>query len=276
MAFESGPIRDMLDIVFQNRNRAYGAYQLRREYPQYMGKALITGIALIVLAFAGPLIYAKVAGAFERAKPVDVVAEMGPPPDIDPNTPPPPPPPPVVTPPPPVRTTVAFVPPVVKKDVEVVEEKQQDIEELKENKADISTTTKEGTPDAAPAEPEAAELKVVEAPKPPPVVDDEVHDYVEKPPSFPGGEAELLKFLNQNIKYPALAKESNIQGRVILSFIVNKKGDIEDVKVIKDINGGCGKEAMRVVNSMPKWNVGEQNGHAVKVRYTLPVLFRLE
>jgi periplasmic protein TonB len=276
MAFESGTIRDMLDIVFQNRNRAYGAYQIRREYPQYLGKALISGVALILLAFAGPYIFAKVSGAFERNKPVDVVAEMGPPPDIDPNTPPPPPPPPVVTPPPPVRTTVAFVPPVVKKDEEVAEEKQQDVEELKKVDADISTKTVEGTPDAAPADPEPTELKKVEEKKPEPVEDDTVHDYVEKPPSFPGGEAELLKFLNENIKYPALAKESNISGRVILSFIVNKKGDIEDVKVIKDIGGGCGKEAMRVVNSMPRWNVGEQNGHSVKVRYTLPVLFRLE
>jgi periplasmic protein TonB len=276
MAFETGTIRDMLDIVFQNRNRAYGAYQIRREYPEYMRKALLSGVALILLAFAGPYIFAKVAGAFERAKPVEVVAEMGPPPDIDPNTPPPPPPPPVVTPPPPVRTTVAFVPPVVKKDEEVVEEKQQDIEELKENKADISTKTVEGTPDAAPDVVEPTELKVVEEKKPEPVEDETIHDYVEKPPSFPGGEAELLKFLAENIKYPALAKESNISGRCILSFIVNKKGDIEDVKVLKDIGGGCGKEAMRVVNSMPRWNVGEQNGHSVKVRYTLPVQFRLE
>lgn len=275
MASETGNIRDMLDIVFQSRNRAYGAYQLRREYPKYMGRALGIGLLLIVLFFAAPYILESVAGAFDKDKPIDVVAEMGPPPDIDPNQPPPPPPPPVETPPPPQRSTVAFVPPVVKKDEEVAEEKIQDTKDLEDQDKDIAAKTVEGTDDAPPPE-EVRELETkVEAP-PAPKEDDTIHDYVEKPPSFPGGEAELLKFLQANIKYPPLAKESNIQGRAILSFIVNKRGEIEDIKVIKDIGGGCGKEAVRVVGTMPKWNPGEQNGHPVKVKYTLPVLFRLE
>lgn len=276
MASENSKYRDMLDIIFEDRNKAYGAYVLRREYPQYLRKAVIYLLGGMALVVAAPYIMSAVSGAFERNKPIDIEVEMGPPPDIDPNTPPPPPPPPVETPPPPVRSTQAFVPPVVKKDEEVPEEKIQDVEKVKETDVDIAKTEVKGDddadiPDAPPPPPPTVEEK-----KPEPVQEDVVHDYVEKPPSFPGGEAELLKFLNSNIKYPPLAKESNIQGRVILSFVVNKKGQIEDVRVVKDIGGGCGKEAVRVVQSMPSWNPGEQNGHSVKVRYTLPVLFRLE
>ena len=98
---------------------------------------------------------------------------------------------------------------------------------------------------------------------------------ISKPPSFPGGEREMLKFLSENIKYPALARENNIQGTVALTFVVDKDGSIADVNIIKDIGAGCGKEAVRVVKAMPKWNPGEANGQKVKVRYTLPVRFRL-
>ncbi len=276
MANESSKYRDMLDIIFEDRNKAYGAYVLRREYPKYLTRAVVYMLIGLGVLFAAPYILASVAGVFaDREKPIDVIAEMGPPPDIDPNTPPPPPPPPVPTPPPPVRSTQAFVPPVVKKDEEVPEEKIQDVVEIEKKDVDIAKTTVEGDDNAEIKDPEPTELVKVEEKKPEPV-DDTVHDYVEKPPSFPGGEAELLKYLNQNIKYPPLAKESNIQGRAILSFVVSKTGKIEEVKVIKDPGGGCGKEAIRVVQSMPNWNPGEQNGHAVKVRYTLPVLFRLE
>ena len=85
--------RDMLDIIFANRNKAYGAYQLRRDYPKYLGRALGFGLGLIVLVFAAPLIMDAVGGLLPKEKPIDVVAELGPPPDIDPNNPPPPPPP---------------------------------------------------------------------------------------------------------------------------------------------------------------------------------------
>jgi len=266
--------RDMLDIIFSTRNRAYGAYLLRREYPKYLFRALILGLILLTFLFGLPLILAKVSSLIPK-KMENVEIELGPPPDIA-KTPPPPPPPKLETPPPPTRSTVKFVPPVVKKDEEVVEEKPPVVEELLEKKEDIGGETKKGNDEAPPTvEENPSDLKVVEeAPKP--VVDEAIHDYVEKPPSFPGGEAELLKYLSANIKYPALARESSIQGRAIVSFVVNKRGEIDDVKLVRDIGGGCGKEAVRVVSSMPKWIPGEQNGHAVKVRYTLPVMFKLE
>ena len=99
---------------------------------------------------------------------------------------------------------------------------------------------------------------------------------VQKPPTFPGGEHDLLKYLAENIKYPPLARENNIQGTVALSFVVGKDGSVSDVSILRDIGGGCGKEAMRVVQAMPRWSPGEANGHAVKVRFTLPVKFRLQ
>lgn len=279
MAEEKGTTayRDMLDIIFANRNKAYGAYQLRRDYPKYLGRALGLGLLLIVVAFSIPRILSAVSGAFEKKEAIDVVAELGPPPDIDPNTPPPPPPPPVETPPPPTRSTVKFVPPVVKKDEEVQEEEpKKAIEELIDKKEDIGSEDKKGNDDSAPSDIEnPSELKVVEAPK---VVEEKVYEQfdIQKPPSFPGGETELLKYLAKNIEYPALAKETNIQGRAVLTFVINKDGSVGDVQIVKDPGGGCGKEAVRVVKSMPKWSPGEANGHPVKVRYTLPVMFRLD
>ncbi|HOY04421.1 MAG TPA: TonB family protein [Saprospiraceae bacterium] len=278
MAEEKGlaPERDMLDIIFANRNKAYGAYQLRRSYSQYLGRALGFGLLLIGLFFALPFILSAVRGLVPKEKPIDVVAELGPPPDIDPNNPPPPPPPPPPTPPPPTRSTVKFVPPVIKKDEEVQDEKPPAVEELIEKKEDIGTEDKKGNDEAAPAIDEnPSELQIIEEPK---VVEEKTYELfdIQKPPSFPGGEGELMKFLSKNIEYPTLAKENNIQGVVALTFVVGKDGSVSDVQVVKDIGGGCGKEAVRVVKAMPKWVAGEANGNPVKVRFTLPVRFRLD
>jgi len=272
----SASFRDMLDIIFASRNKDYGAYQLRRAYPRYVTRALILGLLLIAVLFLLPTFLNAISAFAEENKPVDVVAELGPPPDIDPNNPPPPPPPPPPTPPPPTRSTVKFVPPIIKKDEDVQEEKPPAVEELIEKKEDIGTENKKGNDDAAPTIEENPSELVVEAPAP--VVEDKTYEMfdIQKPPSFPGGERELLKFLAENIKYPALARENNIQGNVALTFVVNKNGSVSDVTILRDIGGGCGKEAVRVVNSMPRWNPGEANGNPVKVRFTLPVRFKLE
>jgi protein TonB len=267
--------KDVLDIIFADRNKAYGAYQLRRAYPKYLRRALIIGFALLGLAFALPAILSAVKGLVPKEKPIDVVAELGPPPDIDPNNPPPPPPPPPPTPPPPTRSTVKFVPPIIKKDEEVQEEQQKAIEELIERKEDIGKEDKKGNDEAPPSDISApSELQVVEAPK---VVEKtyEMFD-IQKEPSFPGGQAEMYKWLYKNLEYPEMAKESGIQGQVVLSFVVGKDGSIGDVTILKDIGGGCGKAAKTTVEKMPKWSPGEANGHPVKVRYTLPVKFKLE
>lgn len=109
------------------------------------------------------------------------------------------------------------------------------------------------------------------------VVEEEtVFVVVEKMPSFPGGDAECMRFLNKNIKYPTIAQENGIQGRVILQFVVNRDGSIVDVTVARSVDPYLDKEAVRVVKMMPKWTPGMQRGNPVRVKYTLPVMFRLQ
>ena len=98
---------------------------------------------------------------------------------------------------------------------------------------------------------------------------------VENQPEFPGGMAELMKFLQKNMKYPSICQEQGIQGRVIVQFVVNTDGSIVDAQVVKPVNPYLDKEALRVVSIMPKWSPGKQRGKAVRVRFTLPVTFRL-
>ncbi len=122
---------------------------------------------------------------------------------------------------------------------------------------------------------------VIAAPVEAPVEEEEeesvVFVVVETMPEFPGGQQALFKYLSENVKYPVIAQENGIQGRVICQFVVNKDGAIVDVEVVR--SGGdpsLDKEAVRVIKSMPKWNPGKQRGKAVRVKYTVPVNFRLQ
>ncbi len=107
-------------------------------------------------------------------------------------------------------------------------------------------------------------------------VEDEIFQVVEQDPEYPGGVDALYKFIQQNLKYPQLAKENNITGRVFVQFVVEKDGSVSNVKAARDIGGGCGAEAVRVIKSMPKWTPGQQRGKAVRAAYTLPVNFVLQ
>lgn len=102
-----------------------------------------------------------------------------------------------------------------------------------------------------------------------------IFQVVENDPEFPGGVEALMKYLQQNIKYPQLARENNITGRVYVTFVVERDGSVTGVRVVRDIGGGCGQEAVRVVKAMPKWSPGKQRGKAVRVQYNLPVNFSL-
>ena len=108
------------------------------------------------------------------------------------------------------------------------------------------------------------------------VVEQEVFTIVEEMPSYPGGEAKMYEYLGKNIKYPQIARESGIQGRVFVNYVVEPDGSVSNVKVLRGIGGGCDEEAMRVVKAMPKWKPGKQRGKAVRVSYTLPVVFKLQ
>ncbi|MDD2285379.1 MAG: energy transducer TonB [Paludibacter sp.] len=120
---------------------------------------------------------------------------------------------------------------------------------------------------------------VIQAPVQAAVVEEEtevIFMVVESMPSFPGGEAALFKYLNDNIKYPVIAQESGIQGRVICQFVVNRDGSIVDIEVVRSVDRSLDAEAIRVIQSMPKWTPGKQRGKTVRVKYTLPVNFRLQ
>jgi protein TonB len=120
---------------------------------------------------------------------------------------------------------------------------------------------------------------VIQAPVAGPVIEEEtevVFMVVESMPSFPGGDAALFKYLGDNIKYPVIAQESGIQGRVICQFVVNRDGSIVDIEVVRSVDKSLDAEAVRVISKMPKWTPGKQRGKTVRVKYTLPVNFRLQ
>lgn len=267
--------RDMLDIIFENRNRAYGAYQLRREYPNTLGRAVFMAMLLIGVFLIIPRVLRALSSTIPSENTLAVEYKTSTPPIIEV---PPVPPPVVNTPPPPAKSTIRFVPPAPTPDEKVPDETQQpDITALANSSDDIGDHTQQGDPDAAPSiSPAAVDGPIIETPRfQEPEGPYEASD-VQKMPSFPGGETELLKYLSRNIRYPDIARETNTQGVVALQFIIDTEGNIRNVVVVKDIGSGCGKEAIRVVNSMPRWIPGEANGHPVKVRFTLPIRFRLQ
>ena len=108
------------------------------------------------------------------------------------------------------------------------------------------------------------------------VQEQEIFQIVEEMPAYPGGDAKLMEYVAKNIKYPQIARETGIQGRVFVGFVVEPDGSVSNVKVLRGIGGGCDEEAMRVVKSMPKWKPGKQRGKAVRVSYMLPVNFKLQ
>lgn len=107
------------------------------------------------------------------------------------------------------------------------------------------------------------------------VAETEIFTVVEEAPSFPGGDAARIKFLQENIKYPQIARESSIQGTVYVTFVVEKNGNVTDVRVLRGIGGGCDEEAVRVIKAMPKWNPGKQRGKPVRVQFNMPIKFTL-
>jgi protein TonB len=122
-------------------------------------------------------------------------------------------------------------------------------------------------------------IEVVDVPdvaEEPEVAEPEIFTVVEQQPAYPGGEAELMAYFASSINYPAVAQENGIQGTVVVRFVVDEKGGISDIQILRDIGGGCGAEAVRVVKAMPKWTPGRQRGKAVKVYFTLPVRFKLQ
>jgi protein TonB len=263
------------DIVFANRNKEYGAYDLRKSYPKAVTRALIIGGILFTLGVLTPTILTALAPEEKQVFMDEVDLMKIPPPPIDPNEPPPPPPPPVEV---PKVNTVKFLPPEVKPDEEVPEETPPPaVEELKEAVAAEKTVI--GDPNAeeviaapeATAAPTKVEKAVEAAPK-----EEQIFTVVEQQPEFSGGMAALGQYLQKNLRYPAAAQRANISGRVFVSFVVNTDGSIQDVQVLKGLGFGTDEEAKRVVQAMPKWRPGKQSGRPVRVKFNLPINFTLE
>jgi len=152
---------------------------------------------------------------------------------------------------PPQQTTIIEI---VEDDIEIEDEIEIDVE------ADQETEVQEYVPIEEPEEEEEEQ---------------QIFTVVESMPGFPGGDAARIKYLNENIKYPQMARESGIQGRVFVTFVVEKDGSVTDVRVLRGIGGGCDEEAIRVIQNMPKWVPGKQRGKPVRVQFNMPILFKL-
>ncbi len=283
------------EIVFEYRNKSYGAYQIRKQHNEKLRNALI-GVCLGACVLLGGVasFYKFKDRLFGDSKETDVQLEnfelppeekLPPPPEVEP--PPPPPPPPVSEPPPPPvevnsvqNQEIKVVKELTKPDEPItVNDEKNDAKNLDtktvtdgEDKTDINKfiddAKETGTGNATPPAP------VVEAVKP--AEDNEVYVAVEEQAEFPGGEDALISYISKNIKYPAQAKDADIQGKVMVQFIVQKDGSVTDVVVKKDIGGGCGTEARRVISALPRWKPAKNHGHAVKVKKIVPVDFRLQ
>ncbi len=266
--------KEWTDIIFEGKNKAYGAYTLRRSSGKRHRFAFILVGAIAVAAFSVPMLFKYLnlggdkedVGAVEmtnikldkpEVKKEDQIKKLEAPP------------------PPELKSTIKFTAPVIKKDEEVKEaDEMKSQEQLIENKATISVADVKGTNEETGVDIKTLqENKVVVAEKEEP---EKVFEVVEVPPSFPGGEGELMKYLKDHINYPVVAQENNIQGKVTIQFVVGRDGSVQDVSVARSVDPSLDKEAVRVVKSMPKWIPGKQGGTAVRVKYFVPVNFKLQ
>ena len=267
--------REWCDLVFEGRNKAYGAFELRQSSPKRHNIAMLIIIVVAVIAFSVPALIRfvtpeKVEEAMTEVTTLSKLpeAEVKKNEDLKPLAP-------ETPPPPPLKSSIKFTAPVIKKDEEVSEEdeiKSQD-ELAKNDKVAISIADVKGNDEINGAD--IADFKEVVRPEAPKEEKEIPYQAVEQMPQFPGGDAELMKYIQDHLKYPVIAAENGIQGRVIVRFVVSKTGEIQDVTVLRGVDSSLDKEAVRVIKSMPKWIPGKQNGNNVAVYFTVPVMFKL-
>lgn len=266
------------DIVFQGRNKVYGAYQLRRGTGKRNIWSMVFVAAVAAVAYLGLAAYnsyqaaqkakfeAEMEASLIETKKEAKVEKKTEAPKVE-----------QVQKVEKVKSSIAFTPPVIKKDSEVKpEEEMKTQDELKETKTAIGAFDVKGNDEAG-----GTVLKAVEdiaTPEPPKqeAEQNKLFDVVEQQPQYPGGMGALNQWLGSNIKYPVMAAENGIEGRVVVQFVVERDGSISGVHVVRGVDPSLDKEATRVVSAMPKWIPGKQNGSAVRVKYTVPVTFRLQ
>lgn len=254
-----------LDLVFEGRNKKYGAYELRKENPKTSIKALLGGAFIFALALGLPLLL-DMLPADEAKNTLDekvVLVNIEKPKDI--LKPPPPPP----EPPKPKIDEVKFVKPKVVEAKKVVEEIKT-IEELKDK--NIAAKDQKGDKDAA----IVIDQPTGNADKDAEIIDNNVYSSagIEVQPEFPGGAAGFSKYVQKNYRTPEV--EQDLKGRVFIEFVVEKDGSLTDIKVVRDLGFGTGQEAIRMLRNAPRWKPGVQNGKTIRVRYSLPIMLDIK
>jgi len=271
---------DYLDLIFDNRNKNYGSYELRKHYQRRAAKALGIMLASLVLAVAIPYLIGLGShgnDAVLHAAAVDVPVEM-----IHVTYPEkkilPPPAPETKTHNESIAKTFKSTEPVIAKtnDIKPDPPKMDDLDRIpgaadNEGNGGIHSATTATPPSGPPGGSNNIPSKMED-----PGTKEVVANYTDVSPEYPGGMAALLEYLQRNIRYPNEARENQIQGKVVVRFVVNKEGKIEGAEIQKGIGYGCDKEALRVVNAMKTWKPGQVKGKAVKAYYTLPITFRLD
>ena len=262
---------DLIDIVFEGRNKQYGAYSLRKDYQKNVKKALFVGALAISFSISAPLLYSKIMSNANLSKAEEKVVNITMTEVEIEHTPPPIPPPPPKQVQPPSQTTVKYMPPVVKPD-DLVQKEELPIPPKESENAGVEKVNGTGIQPIDEIPVKETPLTEVIVPK----EDNGVCQVVEQQAEFQGGTTELMKYLRDNIKYPAIARDGTIQGRVVLRFVIEKDGSVNGITVLKSVHELLDKEAIRVVKSMPSWKAGKQGGRNVRSYFTLPVNFKLE
>ncbi len=259
------------NLIFQGKNKEYGAFKLRADSPKRHTWATIIVLGVAVLGFSVPtLIRLATPKDKEVMTEVTTLSKLAQPEvkqqkvnKLEPETPPPA-----------LKSSIKFTAPVIKKDEEVTDDDEiKSQQQLTQTKTAISIADVKGNDEANGKD--IADLKdaITTAPA---EEEEKPYTMVEQMPQFPGGDQELLSYIAKNLRYPAIAQENGIQGKVFIRFVVTANGDVKNVTVVRSLDNSCDKEAIRVISSLPKWIPGKQNGRNVPVYYTVPITFRLQ
>jgi periplasmic protein TonB len=260
------------EIVFENRNKAYGAYFLRINYSYHLTKALFIALSIMIFFLGSAFSYSKYFQS-NVSKPDGPIYEVQLPPRIE-------------TPNEEVKKPIAKVPDqkaVTQRTVptEIVTPVLDDVVKIETTATpndDIGDLPVSNVPNNDPAAGNIGTTSNTIAATPlakdPEPATPDILVISEVKPEFPGGDKELYKFLMKNLSYPNAAVRANVEGKVYVKFVVEKDGSIGNLQILKSVGFGCDEEALRVLKSMPSWSPGKQNGKAVRVYYTMPIVFK--
>ena len=261
------------DLIFEGKNKQYGAYVMRAETGRRNEKAFLSLVIMLLAAIFLPLLVKTIApknsqdtvtttnlSKLDEAKVKDKhIIKKVEPKQTEPQR---------------IKSSIKFTAPKITKDEDVTkEDEMKSQKELGESKMAISIADVKGNDDSHGKD--IADIKEVITSKADDNEQAKVFSYVEQMPQFPGGEAALMKYIGDHLRYPAAAQDQNIQGVVMLRFVVTGSGEVGEVQVLKSLDPSCDREATRVVRSLPRFIPGRQQGKPVNVWFQLPIRFQL-